>query len=341
MTIRDATPADRDRLRELYEEFVREIPPPAEMPLDLEHELSELDDYLGDDNLALVAVDDGDEIVAFALGKLDHHPGVGELMDLYVAPGARRQGAARELIREVTRRLRDQGAEVLALGVQLGNADARAAYERLGFRAESLRMFARVDQLLERASREPRGESFGSVHVQTDDENAVEQAVRKYIPRFGRSGGSVVTEPRNGWVAVYDELGDREPAVLRRLGAELSNATGAVSLMIGVEEGAVVRYALFERGSVVDEYLSVPEFFKPLPPGDAIALGANPTVIARLTGADPKQFRDAARTAADPDQLPPPHDLLEQLAGLMGLSGAGHGYEHATQEPGIRTIAHR
>src|SRR5919201_2135853 len=243
MTIRDATAEDRDRLRELYREFVREIPPPPGIPVDIDHELGELDEYLGDQNVALVAA-------------------------------------------------------VLTLGVQVTNEDARNAYERLGFQTESLRLFATIEQLLERSERAPAGASFGSVHVQTDNETAVEQAVRKYVPRFGRSGGSVVVGPRNGWVAIYDELCDREPGVLRRLGSELSNAIGAITVTIGVEEGAVVRYNLFERGAVVDEYMSVPEYYKPLPPGDAIALGANPTVVARLTGADPQQIRAVARTAA-------------------------------------------
>jgi ribosomal protein S18 acetylase RimI-like enzyme len=341
MTIRDATAEDRDRLRELYEEFAREIPPPPGIPVDIEHELEELDDYLGDQNVALVAEEDGRRIVGFALAKMEH-PGIAHLSDLYVVPEARRQGAARELIREAATRLRDgEEASVLTLGVQVTNEDARNAYERLGFRPESVRLFAPIEHLLERSQRAPRGPSFGSVHVQTDDEGAVEQAVRKYVPRFGRSAGSVVAEPRNGWTAVYDELCDREPGSLRRLGSELSNATGAVAVAMGLEEGAVVRYIVFERGSVVDEYLSVPEYFEPLPPGDAIALGANPTVVARLTGADPHEFRGVARTADVPEELGSPQELLEQIAGLMGLKGAGHGYEGAAAEPGAHEIAHR
>jgi ribosomal protein S18 acetylase RimI-like enzyme len=340
MNIRQATPTDRDRLRALYAEFVREIPPPPEMPLDLEHELAELEAYLGHDQIGLVAEED-DQIIAFALAKMEDHPGIGDVSDIYVTPGVRRQGVARDLIREATRRLQDAGAKVVTLAVRVDNANARTAYERLGFRAESLQMFAPIKQILDRSERAPRGPSFGSVHVQTDDDRAVAQAVSKYVPRFGRSGGSVVTRPRNGWITVYDELCDREPVALRRLGSELSNATGAVSLTLGLEEGAVVRYVLFERGSVVDEYLSVPEYYKPLPPGDAIALGANPTVVARLTGADPQQIRAVARTAATPDALGSPHELLEGIAGLMGITGASHGYERAVDEPGAQVISHR
>ena len=339
MTIREATSADRDRVRALYEEFVGEIPPPPGIPVDIEHELGEIDDYLGEQNVALVAEDDDGEIVGFALAKMDH-PGIGHLSDLYVAPAARRQGAARELIREAATRLRErEDAAVVTLGVQVTNDDARAAYERLGFQPESLRLFAPIEHLLELSQRAPRGPSFGSVHVQTDDARAVELAVRKYVPRFGRSAGSVVAGPRNGWIAVYDELCDREPGALRRLGSELSNATGAITIAIGLEEGTVVRYIVFDRGSVVDEYLSVPEYYKPLPPGDAIALGANPTVVGRVTGADPSEFRRVARTAGAPEELGPPQELLEQIAALMGLEGAGHGYEGAAEEPGAHELA--
>jgi GNAT superfamily N-acetyltransferase len=341
MKIREAAPGDTERLRELYREFVYEIPPPADLPIDLEHELRELEAFLDLQQVVLVAETDEGDVVGFGLGKLDDHPGIGYLSDLYVQPGSRRQGAARTLIREVATRLRDRGAKVLTLEVQLDNQIARAAYERMGLREHLVGLYAPIDHLLERSSREPQGESFGSAHVQTDDENAVEQAVRKYIPRFGQSGGSAILGPRNGWVSVYDELCDREPAVLRRLGSELSNATGAITVTTGVEEGAIVRYIVFERGSIVDEYLSVPEYYKPLPPGDAIALGANATVVARLTGADAAAFRNAAKTAASPGELPPAAELLDQLAELMGLEGTEHGYEAASAHADARTISHR
>ena len=62
---------------------------------------------------------------------------------------------------------------------------------------------------------------------------------------------------------------------------------GAVTLLLGVERDELVRMILFERGRIVDEYLSVPEFYGPLPPGDVVGLAANPTVVSRLTGAEP------------------------------------------------------
>jgi hypothetical protein len=135
-----------------------------------------------------------------------------------------------------------------------------------------------------------------------------------------------VTGPTNGWVAVHAELIDREPRVLHALGKELSYVTGGVVLAIGVEEGALVRYTLFDRGGAVDEYASVPEHRGPLPPGDVVALGANPTVVARLTGADPARVREVARTATSPSELPPAPELIEAIADVLGVAEAGHGW---------------
>ena len=51
-----------------------------------------------------------------------------------------------------------------------------------------------------------------------------------------------------------------------------------------------------------------------------IALRANPTLVARLTGADPLRVREVARTAASPSELPPATDLYAQIAELMGVT---------------------
>ena len=45
---------------------------------------------------------------------------------------------------------------------------------------------------------------------------------------------------------------------------------------------------------------------------------ANPTVIARLTGADPGAIRRVARTADSPVDLPSAEELLAELAAASG-----------------------
>jgi hypothetical protein len=117
--------------------------------------------------------------------------------------------------------------------------------------------------------------------------------------------------------------------MLRRLARELSDRIGAVTVLLGIEREELVRMILFERGRIVDEYLSVPEFYGPLPPGDVIGLAANPTVMSRLTGADPEAVRRVARTAPSPADLPPARELLAELAGVMHVEGAGTGWADA------------
>ena len=135
--------------------------------------------------------------------------------------------------------------------------------------------------------------------------------VAKYQPRIGRSESTVVVAPDNGWTRVDDELSGRDPKALRRLEQRaVRRAWAAVVLTLGVEAGAVVRYILWDRGGIADEYVSLPEYHGPLPPGDVVALAANPTVAQRLTGADPARVRAVARTATASEELPRANELV-------------------------------
>jgi hypothetical protein len=206
------------------------------------------------------------------------------------------------------------------------------AWIRAGF-TETARVLEAPISALEAHVGAQKKPSFGSIHVQTDDVDAVVRAVRQFVPRLpGGSQGSVVLAPREGWTSTYDELTDREPEMLRRLARELSDRMGAFVIVIGVEEGRVVRYVALERGRVVDEYLSVPEFYGPLPPGEVIALGANPRLMARLTGADADAVRATARTATAPEELQPASQLVAELGRLFGIPQAGLDYPGASAE---------
>jgi ribosomal protein S18 acetylase RimI-like enzyme len=277
-----------------------------------------------DDKVLLIA-EEGGTPVGSLVGRTRENA-TAHVHTAYVVPDRRRQGVGKALLRAFAERVAAEGVEHVTLDVDTTNAAGAATWQRLGFVEFARALTSPVAALEARLSNEESGPSFASIHVQTDDEAAVDRAVRKYVPRLGRSAGSDVSPARNGWVTVYDELCDRDPKALRRLALELSNATGTVVLALSLEQGAVVRFVLIDRGRIVDEYLSVPEFFGPLPPGDVIALAANPTVVARLTGADPAEVRAVARTAASPDELPPGPELLAQIAEVVGLEGAGHGY---------------
>jgi ribosomal protein S18 acetylase RimI-like enzyme len=333
--IRRATEADEAVLQELWEEFEAEVPePPGFTPETWEEAWSDIRRHIGAGTAFLAEDDEGPVGHAWAAAPVH---GRAHLTDVYVRPRARRSGVARALLREVAAAARELGAEWVSLDVVSSNAPALAAWSRFGFVEVEKVMVAELTALEERLGGAPEGATFGSAHVQTDDLGGVERAVRTFVPRLGRSAGTVVVPPRNGWIGVYDDLCGREPELLRRLARELSDRFG-VAIAIGVETGQVVRYVLFDRGRMVDEYLSVPEFRGPLPPGDVIALGANPTLLARLTGADPARVRAVARTATSPADLPPAQELVSLIGELIGLSGAELAYDEALEQPDVLRI---
>ena len=302
MTIRDATPADEDLL-------------PPEWP---------------EDGRILVAELDGGPAAAL-------HEAAGRISLAYLTPEGRRRGLEEALLRELAERLRESGPHLLTVTIAVDEEDAAGALRRLGFMERRRELEADLDALTGGPAH-AIGHSYGSVHVQTDDQNAVAAALERFVPRLFRSPATVVSPPRNGWVAVYNEVASREPERLRRLGAELSHITGGVVLALGVEDDAVVRLIAFERGRLMDEYLSRPEHYGPLPPGDAVALRANPRVLARLTGAN----MDAIRRAAPPtvDRLPPPAEQLDALAVVLGIEGASVDAQEAAGVEGAITIEH-
>jgi len=326
MNLRQISADDQQLVRELWEELERELPPD---PLGQEtwHEAWEDLERHAREGVALLAEEDG-RPVGFVFAELGGKEArtAAWVSDLYVRPEARRRGVAKALLREVSSRARERGLKFVALDVTSGNAEADAVYERLGFREFAHSLLVGLDELASRLEPRQRQPSFGSIHVQTDDVVGVRRAVEGFIPRSGRSAGSEVTEARNGWITVYDELADRERGEQRRMARELSDRLGAVVVGIALEEGEVVRFQLFERGRMVDEYLSVPSYYGPLARVDELSLAANPTLVARLTGADPARVRGVARTASSTADLPPGPELLAEVASLLGLSGAERGY---------------
>ena len=333
MDVRRAAAEDFDAIADLWRQFDHEIPPPThEGPADQEAELAEVREIIASE-VAFLAEDDDGTAVGFALARR-RAPGFGTLTDLYVANEARRSGIGTELMRQVLSAFRELEIEHFDLEVVASNHVARSLYARWGFKDDVIVMTGSVSGLEERLGSQ-EASSFGSIHLQSDDLSAVEQAVRQFVPRLpGGSRGSVVAPPRGGWIAVYDDVCDRNPEMLRRLARELSDRIGAVTVLLGIEREELVRMILFERGRIVDEYLSVPEFYGPLPPGDVIGLAANPTVMSRLTGADPEAVRRVARTAPSPADLPPARELLAELASVLRVEGAGTGWADSQEIDG-------
>jgi hypothetical protein len=219
------------------------------------------------------------------------------------------------LLRACAEVAREQGAETLSLEVLLANEVGRAAWQQLGFKDVWVGMaqpLATLDVRLAQA--EDPGDWRATTHVQSDDEVSVERAVGQFLPRL------VAAEVRSNesWMRVVDPVLDRDRDAHGRFAKELSERLGAVTVALALE-GEVVRFRLYERGRMVDEYLSVPTYYGALPKGDELALAANPTLVSRLTGAERDDVKRVARNASSPAELPSAPELYEQIARLMGL----------------------
>jgi ribosomal protein S18 acetylase RimI-like enzyme len=318
VTIRAATADDRAVLRELWEEFEEELGGDDYLRETWEEAWEDLSQTV-EDGVALIAEDDG-RAVGFVFCVLgDRGRKTAHVTDIYVRPEARSRGVGRALLAELIEPAREAGLGHVSLEVLVHNTDARRLYERLGFAPVDTFMVAPLGAFAERLASDERPASYGSLHVQTDDVDGVRRAVTQFVPRVGHTEWSDVSEARNGWVTVVDELSDRDRSAQRRLGAELSERMGVPVVAFALEEDAVVRFFLFDRGRMVDEYLSVPTYYGNLNKADELSLAANATLVARLTGADPARVRAVARTASSPAELPPARELLDEIAAVMNL----------------------
>jgi ribosomal protein S18 acetylase RimI-like enzyme len=311
LTIRRATEADEATLRELWEEFEREVPWRIEDPETWADEWADTVDDIRTGGVFLAEDDQG--VVGVARIEAPVR-GRAHIQLVHVRPRARRQGVAKALMRDAVAHARSGGARFVSLDVLVSNEPARVVWSRLGFVDDQLLMAAPVEALVERLAASPSGVARATTHVQTDDEVSVQRAIAQFVPR----PESADVRNTDSWIRIADPLFDRDRQAHARFAHELSERLGAVTVSLA-QEGEVVWFRLYERGRMVDEYLSVPTYYGPLSKGDELALAANPTLVARLTGADRDDVRRIARTAATPAELPPADELYEQIANLMGL----------------------
>jgi ribosomal protein S18 acetylase RimI-like enzyme len=311
VTIRRATEADEAVLRELWEEFEAEVPWKIEEPETWEDEWKDTLDDVRTGGVFLAEDADGPVGVARVEANVR---GRSHVQLVHVRPRGRRQGVAKALMRACVEYAEEQGARFVSLDVLHANEVARTVWQRLGFEVDQYLMASPLDRLKGRLEERDGGEQRASTHVQTDDETSVERVIAQFVPRLEAPQVSAT----DSWIRVADPVLDRDRDAHGRFARELSERLGAVTVALA-QEGEVVRFRLYERGRMVDEYLSVPGHYGELSKGDELALEANPTLVARLTGAAKEDVRRVARTAPSPADLPPAADLYVQIANLMGV----------------------
>ncbi|BDZ49119.1 ribosomal-protein-alanine acetyltransferase [Frondihabitans sucicola] len=150
--VRQATPADLDAIMAIETSvFVND----AWSPESMAHELANSSCFYQ------VVTDPAGEVVAYAgllaaIGSPDS-----DIQTIAVAPGARRRGIARDLVRRMLEEASARGARETFLEVRVDNPGAQALYESFGFEGIAVRpryyMPDGVDALVMRARLRPSG----------------------------------------------------------------------------------------------------------------------------------------------------------------------------------------
>ncbi len=134
VTIRELSPGDKDRWRELWQGYLTFYETEV-MPAVTDATWRRLLNPEEDSMFGLVALDNGGAVVGFANCVL--HPitwaekPVCYLEDLFVDPASRNQGAGRALIEAVRDRGKAKGWHRVYWRTKSDNADARVLYDRV------------------------------------------------------------------------------------------------------------------------------------------------------------------------------------------------------------------
>ena len=249
----------RGRLRELWEEFEAEVPEPDGWSGPRLG--AGVGDAAGDDRGRRAS--SSPRTATAPLGMLEARGGrAGPLARrdrLRRASAARREGVAKALLRACAATRANRGRTQLSLDVLVTNTLGETVWRRLGFEPVELVMAQRSTRSTgasgtlpwDRRARRPMPRPT----------TAPRSSVRSRSSCPGSRRPGVHRREQGGWIRIVDPLldADREARCRSRGTSRTGSARGRVALAL--EHGAVVRFRLYERGLMVDEYLSVPTFY--------------------------------------------------------------------------------
>jgi hypothetical protein len=104
------------------------------------------------------------------------------------------------------------------------------------------------------------GAFFTNYHVRKADTAACAKALTTLI-----SSRALVTDSKNGWTTIYDEQSDsQDTEVLRGLTKSLSSKLKTTVVAMLVHDSDIFVYLFYERGELIDQFDSNPDYFGPV-----------------------------------------------------------------------------
>lgn len=148
-------------------------------------------------------------------------------------------------------------------------------------------------------------------NVRSNDRHSVEKTLRDM-----KVAAAWVTAPKNGWITVYEERASgQDEERIQELSQRLSASAAVVALL--VHDSDVLCYWLYERGKLLDEYNSCPDYFEDGDPAAAAESRGKPEVLLNYCAAG-KKLADVQQTLGNTDRVFAEEQLTE-MAELLGI----------------------
>ena len=180
------------------------------------------------------------------------------------------------------------------------------------------------------------GSFFGSVHVRTEDRDAVRKVLEQVAKK--QQACFLLGPARNGWVAVYPNNNGQAGRVAGVMAAKLPVDV----LYVMVHDDDIFAYSFYQGGELVDQYNSCPDYFDGVFDAEDLEeesgeepteCGGRPEVFRHLLKSD----RDLAALEAllSPERAGSfgfASELLDRFASLVGVANAATAYEYLMQD---------
>src|SRR5262245_1904558 len=170
------------------------------------------------------------------------------------------------------------------------------------------------------------GAFYGSIHVRTDDREAVLDAAKS----LARKGDArfLVAPLLRGWVTLFPHNNGQEERLSKAFAGRLSDEI----LQVIVHDDDIFAYAFYREGKLVDQYNSRPDYFGRVSKKKKEQSRGRPETLAHLLS-EPEQLDDlkSLLSTEHAEGLPFASESLQRFAELVDLPNALSGYEYLTR----------
>jgi hypothetical protein len=171
-------------------------------------------------------------------------------------------------------------------------------------------------------------------HFRTTDDRALAQAAKRRGAAQFR-----VLPAHGGWTSLYEEqASEQHEERIRRLAGTLSKDLQVAAIAFMVHDSDIACYWLFDKGHLLDEYNSCPDYFADDSDGPPSPSGGRPDVLLRYCRPGVTQEELAAVLSEESVQATTfAEDVIRRLARALGIdrSRALADYRNAADDGGL------